>query len=365
MNAETEHLKTIAEEIAAEIDQNEDHFKAHRYLAMEAKRLEKSILCRLTNLENFTQRDTFHFNTLSKLVHICDILFYTRAITPNVLIILELFTTIKNVLPNETRPELKLPKAFVLQQRETIDQGWIRHREIMLKKEISNDLVDIAGIPFKRFLTGNYQLFWGDFIWLENYLAKLDMMDWENIDCHGPGEALLSLLIGRDFNDNRFYIYCKKYISGRTGRIIDKKQRLLAYAECEKLVLEDTQVGISSYDIRANSISGRLIKWIREEIDFVERYEKETPFAKLQFNLYVNRIAFFFKLLSEQKIFGDTTFRELAQQIASTCLSMDGEEIQAGTIISKAYPKDQKMLEEMEILLVKLLEYVRSFMRRK
>lgn len=79
--------------------------------------------------------------------------------------------------------------------------------------------------------------------------------------------------------------------------------------------------------------------------------------------MYVNRTAFFFKLLHEQKVFGDTSFKELSQQISSTCLSADGEEILASTIISKAYPKDQKMLEEMEGLLVRMLEYVRSFMR--
>jgi hypothetical protein len=190
-------------------------------------------------------------------------------------------------------------------------------------------------------------------------------MDWENADCNSPAEALLSLLIGRDFNDDRFYIYCKKYVTDRTKVVNGKRRRLLAYAECEKLVLEDTQSGTTSFDQRANSVSTRLLKWIKEEIDFAETHEREPPYSKLHFNLFVNRIAFFFKLLSEQKVFGDTSFKELAQQISSTCLSVDGEEILAATIISKAYPKDQKMLEEMETLLVKMLAYVRSFMRKK
>jgi len=159
------------------------------------------------------------------------------------------------------------------------------------------------------------------------------------------------------------FLECKKYIQERTDKVPGKGKRLLEYALCEKLVLQDTQIGMPSFDGHANSVSTRLIKWIREEIDFVETHEREVPYTKLHFNLYVNRIAFFFKLLSEQKVFGDTSFKELAQQIASTCLSMDGEEIQASTIILKAYPKDQKMLEEMEGLLVKMLTYVRSFMR--
>lgn len=366
MNTETEYLKIIAEEIAADAEKHHPNAKADNHLVIEAGRLEKAVTQHLAGIENFTQRDTFYFNTLSKLVNICDILFDThQVITPNVMVLLDLMNTIKEVLPDEVRPGLKLPRAFVWLQKEKSSKNWERHSRVMEEQGINKKLIEIAGIPFLRFMDGGQKLFWADFTWLRGYQAKLDIMDWENADCNSPAEALLSLLIGRDFNDDRFYIYCKKYVSDRTKGASGKRQRLLAYAECEKLVLEDTQSGVASFDQRANSVSTRLLKWIKEEIDFVETHEREQPFAKLHFNLYVNRIAFFFKLLSEQKIFGDTTFRELAQQIASTCLSMDGEEILAGTIISKAYPKDQKMLEEMEALLVKMLEYVRSFMRKK
>jgi len=366
MTTETEYLKIIAEEIAADTEKHHPTAKADNHLTIEAGRLEKAVTHHLSGIENFTQRDTFYFNTLSKLVNICDILFKVHhSVTPNVMILLDLMNTIKEVLPDEVRPGLKLPKAFILLQKEKFNESWERHSATMAGQGINKKLIEIAAIPFKRFTDGKHKLYWGDYIWVKGYLSKLEIMDWENADCNSPAEALLSLLIGRDFNDDRFYIYCKKYITDRTKGVSGKRQRLLAYAECEKLVLEDTQVGTPSFDQRANSVSTRLLKWIKEEIDFVETHEREQPFSKLHFNMYVNRIAFFFKLLSEQKIFGDTTFRELAQQIASTCLSMDGEEILAGTIISKAYPKDQKMLVEMETLLVKMLEYVRSFMRKK
>jgi len=366
MTTETEYLKNIAEEIAADAEKHHPTAKADHHLAIEAGRLEKSITLHLGGIENFTQRDTFYFNTLSKLVNICDILFdIHHSITSNVMVLMDLMDTIKEVLPDDVRPGLKLPKALILMQKEKISESWDRHSRVMAEQGISKKLIEIAGIPIQRFTEGKQKLYWGDFTWLKGYLAKLEIMDWENADCNSPAEALLSLLIGRDFNDDRFYIYCKKYVTDRTKGVSGKRQRLLAYAECEKLVLEDTQVGTVSFDQRANSVSTRLLKWIKEEIDFVETHEREPPYAKLHFNLFVNRIAFFFKLLSEQKVFGDTSFKELAQQVSSTCLSVDGEEILATTIISKAYPKDQKMLEEMEALLVKMLAYVRSFMRKK
>jgi hypothetical protein len=367
MNTDTEYLKIIAEEIALNAEHKiQTTGKANHHLLVESGRLEKAVIHNLNSIENFTQRDTFHFNTLSKLVNICDILYDGPGfVSPDVMVLLDLMTAIRQVVPSEIRPNLKLPKAFVEIQKEPVHNSWSHHRALMERHAVDNKLIAIAAVPFSRFIDAKQKLYWGDFTWLKGYQAKLDIVDWENADCSSPTEALMSLLIGRDFNDDRFYIFCKKYIEDRTKAVTGKRQRLLEYAECEKLVLQDTQLGTASFDNRANSVSTRLVKWIKEEIDFVETLEREQPFSKLHFNMYVNRIAFFFKLLSEQKVFGDTSFKELAQQIASTCLSADGEEILAATIISKAYPKDQKMLEEMENMLVKMLEYVRSFMRKK
>jgi hypothetical protein len=364
MNTETDYLKSIAEEIVS--NKSMDAGKPNPHLKIEAMRLEKAIIQSLNTIENFTQRDTFHFNTLSKLVNICDILFDSNSdVGPDVTVVMELLSSVRQVIPDEVRPNLKLPKAFVEMQKEDFSKIWAHHGKQMKAHHIEHKLMDIAGIPFRRFTEPKQTLYWGDFTWLKGYLAKLDMMDWDDADCNSPAEALLSLLIGRDFNDDRFYIYCKKYIQARTAAVTGKRKRLLEFAQCEKLVLQDTQVGMPSFDLRANSVNTRLLKWIKEEIDFVETHEREQPYAKLHFNLYVNRIAFFFKLLSEQKVFGETSFKELAQQIAGSCLSMHGEDILPSTIISKAYPKDQKMLEEMETLLVKMLNYVRSFIRGK
>ncbi|CAM6054709.1 unnamed protein product [Sphagnum tenellum] len=366
MNTETDYLKTIAEEIAsAQKHKPQETSKANTYLCTEAKRLEREVMLHLNAIKERIQYDIFYLNVMNKLVVICDILFDNCGIkSPDVLVIIDLLTTLRALVPGEITVNVKLPRAFIALQQPYISGSWQRYRIMMDKYGVHGQLVSIAAIPFNKFTDLSSVLYWRDYTWLKGYQAKLDILDWEQTDCNSHSEALMSLLIGRDFNDDRFYVYCKKYIQDRTAKVSGKRKRLLEYAACEKLVLQDTQIGMASFDVRANSVSARLLKWIREEIDFVETHEKENPHLKLHLNMYVNRIAFFFKLLHEQKLFGDTSFKELSQQIASTCLSADGEEIQATTIISKAYPKDQKMLEEMEKLLVGMLEYVRSFMRK-
>jgi hypothetical protein len=362
MNTETDYLKSIAEEIAANYSGNDS--KPNHHLEVEAKRLEKAISHSLSAIENFTQRDTFHFNTLNKLVNICDILFdITGTVNPDVMVLIELLTSIKQVIPNEIRPNLKLPKAFVVMQKESLTESWLHYSKVMQEQEIGNELVDIAGIPFKRFIEAKHKLFWGDFTWLKGYQAKLDMMDWENADCNSKSEALLSLLIGIDFNDDRFYIYCKKYVQARTKAIAGKRNRLLEYAQCEKLVLEDTQVEMPSYDVRANSVSARLIKWIREEIDFVETHECDQLVSKFEFNWNVETIAFFFKLLWDRNVFAKGILKDFAQQIAANCSSTGKDEFEASTINSRFYIKEPETLRPLEKLLTDMLEDVRRYLR--
>ena len=361
MNSDTDYLKSIADEIVK--NKAIDASKANHHLHMEAKRLEKDITLQLTTIENFTQRDTFYYNTLNKLVNICDRLYdINETITPGVEVILELMTAIKQVIPNEIRPNLKLPKAFIVVQKDSLKKSWNRHSQLMNEQKIAEELINIAAIPFKRFIEPKTKLNWGDYTWLKGYLAKLDIMDWENADCNSSEEALLSLLIGRDFNDDRFFIYCKKHIKNRINKVVGKRPRLLAYAECEKLVQEDTQIGTPSFDARANSVSTRLSKWIREEIDFVETNERERPVAKFEFKWNIETIAFFFKLLWDHKVFGKIHLEPFADQIAANCSSIAKDEFQAGSIYSRLYSKEPEVVKAMEKLLVAMLTDVRKYL---
>lgn len=358
MNTETEHLKRIADEIAArKLNDVNNAAEADYHLTTEAKRLAKDITHSLTTIENFTQRDTFHFNTLSKLVNICDQLYdTTKSVNHNVMVLIELLTTIKQVLPNELRPNLKLPKAFIELRRTDFAESWSQHSALMVAHDVPEKLITIAGIPFKRFTEPKGNLLWGDYTWLKGYQAKLNILDWENADCNSPAEALMSLLIGRDFNDDRFYIYCKKYIEARVAQVKGKRNRVLELAGCEKLVLEDTQIGMPCFDAHANSVGTRLIKLIHEEIDFVETHERDQAFAKFEFKWSAEMIACFFKLLHDRKVFGNIKLERFSEVIAATCTTMDKDEIQASTVYSRFYKKDIELLKAVRKIIKDILD---------
>jgi hypothetical protein len=362
MNTKTDYLSAIAEEIVSNTDENTLITEANPHFKMEAKRLEKDIIESLYNIENDTRRDTFHYNTIRTLVTICDMLFdATCSVNPNVQVLLDLLTNIKQILPNQIRPNLKLPKAFVLSNEPTFIAFWERHDKIMARQDIAGELIDIAAIPFVHFRLKNQHLYWGDYTWLRGYKAKLDIMDWEHADCSSKTEALVSLLIGRNFNDERFYIYCKKYIQIRLTAVEGKRARINELALCERLVLEDTQDGMAAFDQHANTISTRLLKWIREEIDYIEMHEREQPFLKFQFKWTAEMIACFFKLMHERKVFGNVTLERFAETIAANCSSVDKKDFQASTIYSRFYKKDVELMKSIEKILKDILGGLSGF----
>jgi len=362
MNTDTEYLKSIAQAIPFKSNRPNKETADH-HLITEARRLEQAIITQLTFAAQTNQTNNQLTHTLAKLTDICDILYnVSKTVTPDVVVVMDLLTCIRQIIPNNIRPILKLPIAFVKLCENDLLKSWSEYAETMHSHGIAEKLIEIAGIPFRRFIEFKTTLYWGDYTWLKGYQGKLDIMDWEDLDCSSPEEALLSLLIGRDFNDDRFYIYCKKYIQARTNKISGKRNKLLEYAECRKLVLQETQVNVPSFDVHANPVSTRLIKWIGEEIDFVETHERERPLSKFEFKWNVETIAFFFKLLWDHKVFGKVSLEPLSEQIASNCSSVGKDEFQATTIFSRFYVKDREVLVAVEKILSGMLEDVRRFL---
>ena len=233
----------------------------------------------------------------------------------------------------------------------------------MRAHEVDAKLIAIAAIPFRRFIDGREKLHWGDYTWLKGYAAKLDAIDWENADCNSKTEALMSLLIGRDFNHDRFFIYCKKYISSRVSTINTKKRRLQEYDVCEKLVMEDTQIGLPPFDRHANQVSARLLKWIREETEALKASDGEDYIGKLSVIWNIDTLALFFKLLWDNKVFRDVTLEVFSQQIAAAFSSKGKGDFKAHSIFGRFYVKDRAVLLTLETLLINLLEDIRLYLK--
>lgn len=364
MNTETYYLSSIADEIAT-TKNTPNPTVPDKHLQIEAKRLEHDITVRLHAIDNFTQRETFYYDILMKIIHICDTLFdITGDINADVQILLNLLGGIRRVVPSEISPKLDLAKAFIYLQKPILEKSWNEHQQILQAQKIDPKLIAIAGIPFLQFTTTKHKLYWRDFTWLKGYEEKLENIDWQNADCSGSDEALISALINVDFNNDRFFIYCKKYIKERLSRHHVKKRKLAELAECEKLILQDTLNELPSYNHRRHDISFKLIGWIKKESDAIKLNEiLDEDMFKIEFNWDVDTIALFWKYLMEHGITKMVPIDLYAKQIAATCSSKGKVEFKWETIKGRFYGKDQKYLKKIYEPFTNMIEDIRRFLR--
>ena len=364
MNTETDYLRSIADTIAAS-KKTYQLTQPDKHVLIEAKRLEYAITTKLHAIDNFTQRETFYFDILNRLVLICDTLFdITADINSNVAVVMDLLEAVRRVIPSEINPNLQLPKAFVYLQRDILHRRWDELELILKNQKIDPRLIAIATIPFQHFAMTKHKLHWRDFTWLKGYEENLENIDWLNADCSGADEALVSMLISIDFNDDRFFIYCKKYINKRISQYPIKKRRLAELAECEKLILQDTQNELPSYNHRRHDISFKLISWIKKEHDAIKANELlDEDMFKIEFNWDVDTIALFWKYLMEHGITKMVSIDLYAKQIAATCSSKGKVEFKPETIRGRFYGKGQKYLKKIYEPFTNIIEDIRRFLR--
>jgi len=364
MHTESDYLRSIAEEIVATKNERDLHYQ-DKHLFIETKRLENIITANLYASDNYTRRETYFYDSLAKLVEICDMLFdIDSGMNPNVQVLLNLLDSIRRVIPSEISPKQKLPKAFIYLQRPLIEKRWVEHQQILKSQQIDTHLIDIAAIPFLNFISTKHKLHWRDFTWLKGYQEQLENIDWQHADCNSSSEALLSVLIGADFNDDRFFIYCKKYIRERISHHATKKRRLAELAECEKLILQDTQNELPSYNHRRHNITIKLINWIKKESDAIKSNETfEEDVYKIEFNWDVDTIALFWKYLMEHGITKLVPVDVYAKQIAATCSSKGKVEFKWETIKGRFYGKKQTYLKKIYTPLTSIIEDIRRFLR--
>jgi hypothetical protein len=365
MHTEIEYLKILAIEIAAKPRHEDDAKIPDKYLVVEANRLQNYLTNHLLKIDNFPQREIFYFNTIEKLVDVCDILYARRqAINPDVQVLLDLLTEVKNVLPSEISPRLKIPQAFIHLQKMKFAEFCNEKHAVLKIQQVDPNLILLVTIPFDHFINSKNKLYWRDFTWLKGFQEKLNNVDWENADCNSKTEALISVLLNCNFNDDRFFIYCKRYIKERTNKYGTKKRRLVEFAECQKLILQDTLDGFPLYNHRLLGISDKLIEWIGIETKNIvandDFYEQDY---KIEFNIDGESLSVFFKHLMEHGITKQVNLDLYAKQIAATCSSKDTPELKWTTIKSKFHLKKPEYLKRIFFPLVAMVEDIKRFLK--
>jgi hypothetical protein len=149
----------------------------------------------------------------------------------------------------------------------------------------------------------------------------------------------------------------------RTNRFGTRKRRLAEFAECEKLILQDTLDEFPSYNHRRPNISKKLTEWIALEIKAIKANDSfDEEMFKIEFNLDIDSIALFWKHLMDHGITKLVSIDLYAKQIAATCSTKGKEEIKWESIKAKFYGRNPKYLRRIFDPLVAIIEDIKRFL---
>ncbi|WP_448103454.1 TetR/AcrR family transcriptional regulator [Pedobacter panaciterrae] len=262
MNHEFENLKRLAtERVAGEIDAPGPESRAALY--EEVKRVERIMLDHLLGLSNETQIKTYLKISMFTLVRVCDQLYrHGDLLNEDANLLMELMDAIRMPVAEYVPESIVLPKLFVNNEGLRLKEKWNHVLAEFRRSGIDHTLLEIVGIPFKRFLYSMLKMHWADFKYLRKYIAVLEELAAEGSVSE---EELVHDLIGLGFNHVRFISWYVLQVQRQiAGKDVDESERIL---KRHKTVLRQVSLFTNmSFNAAKMHPVDELLKWIEAEL---------------------------------------------------------------------------------------------------
>ncbi|WP_148042757.1 hypothetical protein [Pedobacter jejuensis] len=369
-------LTNVEEQLAA--------FRQHTWDA------EKAIIHSLLLQRNQTSLHTYFSIHMQKLVELCDKLYelFDKNVShQTIMLTLNLLGALKKAAPTLIDRDLALPKAFRVIQGDIFKNQWqvllLRFDELSLSPE----LAQIIELPLDEFSSLKRKLSWFHYIWLKQYFAELEQIDFSKYDQYpGPEHLLHVCLIKLNFNHPRLMTYCCELIKEKANGSEELKEQLFVLSMTKKILKQTTMLTDEPFYQKQQSIVEDICKWIDEELDFRNLYDvavfthngRKVPVNpyKYIYDMTLEQLAFWKKLQYDHKVYIEDNIDNFSIKIAYNSSTKNKEELSVGSITSKLYSKDQKVIAPVhEIvaamnatlrpileLLERMLEDLRPFM---
>lgn len=324
----------------------------------EAWRTEKAIIHNLLLQRNATLLRTYFTIHVQKLVDLCDRLFEAPEVTvthPGITAILELLGALKKAVPNLIDRDIALPKAFRVIQGEVLSREWETLLPGFRELGFSEELLEIAALPFEEFSSLNRKLSWFHFTWLKQYLAELRGIDFDHFEPYPSAEHLIhECLIKMDFNHPRLIAYCSRVIKENADHFEGIKEQLLVFSMSKKIVKQYTMLSAEPFYQKQPSALTGLCNWIDQEADFVNEYDlgifaaigRKVPVNPYKFiyDMNIEQLAFWKKLQYDHRVYVEKDLDSFSIKIAYNSSTKNKAELSVGSITSKLYTKDYKVI---------------------
>ncbi|MEP0367349.1 MAG: hypothetical protein ABJN36_17635 [Cyclobacteriaceae bacterium] len=199
---------------------------------------------------------------------------------------------------------------------------------------------------------------------LENYF-KTESREKEQV------QDLFCAMIYMNFNSYKFFAYCTEFIKSQYQNKETLTDQLDNLALTSKMINQTQQKPGVAYKPERQPIKRTLIAWIDEEIAFLEKRHQLTfnmsmpqvdpgKDFKLNTSLSVAQLAYFVRVLIEEKVLINSNQREVLKFFAQFTRTKKAENVSAESLRTRYYNIDTSTKEAVKDITIKLLNNIRK-----
>lgn len=240
-------------------------------------------------------------------------------------------------------------------------------------RNLDSRLHQVITNPLRRLISGNEEkVTFRKLIYFKKLVFELENFFQNQSSENNLVQNLFSSMIYVNFNSFKFFAYCTEYIKAQYQEKDTLTDQIDNLALTSKIINQTQQKPRVAYCNERQSLKHTLIAWIDEEIAFLEKRHQLTfnmPVVqsdsftdkfKLQTNMSVAQLAYFIRLLVEEKIITNRNQREVLQFFARFTRTKKAENVSAESLRTRYYNVDTSTKEAVKDLIIRLLNHIRK-----
>lgn len=273
--------------------------------------------------------------------------------------------------------EATIPNAYRIMAIRDFRERFLHLENALRSRRLSSQLIKIVLLPVKAFLTSgevenNRNISFMQLMYLKIMLNELENPVFSDGESNDPEVELMYSMIYINFNSYKFFAWCTECIKSEYQQKETLSDQIDNLAWCSKILNQTQQKPSVAYKPERDSLKMALIAWIDEEISFLEKrhqltlnmpmnkVEGLTNNFKLSTSLSVAQLAYFIRILLEEKILINRNQREVLKFIAQYTRTKKAENVSAESLRTRYYNVDTSTKEAVKEITIRLLNNIRK-----
>lgn len=313
------------------------------------------------SLSNETQIKTYLKIGMFTLVRLCDQLYrHEDPLNEEATRLLELMDAVRIPVSEYVPESIVLPKLFRNNEGLRLREKWDHLLAEFRRSGIDHTLLEIAGVPFKRFSYSSVKMHWADFKYLRKYVAVLEELAAEGSVSQ---EELIHGLIGLGYNHARFTSWNVLQVQKQmAGKDTDEVEKVL---KRHKTALRQVSLFTNmSFNAAKMHPVEELLKWIDAELLLQSELKCGRTLNSLSLNCKLTdlQILRWQKLQQKHGIYDEADELRLFKKAAFNFKAVGGKPLGKMDDL-KPDTLDIEELATLEIILTGMLDELRGLMR--